>query len=117
MTPTPEMIEAAAKTLCERSLRVRWETVDPYMQRAYRETVAPILKAALAAMWRPISEFNPKVGAGDIFRYPDPEYDGEISIAQGWYEESLAERCFYVVGDRRVGPTHFIPLSVFEDRK
>jgi hypothetical protein len=66
MTPTPEMIEAAAKAVnfhVPNDLQGRdWESLDDYTKDDYRLEAKAILEAALSAMWSTDMDAAPKDG-------------------------------------------------------
>ncbi|BCI68128.1 hypothetical protein [Acetobacter aceti] len=95
MTPTPEMIEAAARAMCNLCCTDGWDAYPEAFHNGWRNNAEVAIKAALAAMWRPVSEY--KDGTHALF-------------ANNGVPSVLASFCVPQM-------THFIPLSIFEDRK
>ncbi|AQS83972.1 hypothetical protein A0U92_03430 [Acetobacter aceti] len=126
MTPTPEMIEAAVLGTWQQTIQFQnGETWEDYKTRSpgaailFSNGVEEGLKAALAAMWRPIGE---ALMDGTRYFVHCEEYctiawwDEDIDDAfGGWTDGRVPSWGYQEI--REVLPVWFIPLSIFEDRK
>lgn len=128
MTPTPEMIEAAAKVISDVDDVFSWDEMPENNKEQYKYLAGEMLKAALAAMWRPIEE-APKDGSLFAVRLPETTSRSDLEfyclnptsrVSYGWHWKDWKFRPF-ISGTASlptfIRPTHFAPLSIFEDRK
>ncbi|NHN93859.1 hypothetical protein [Acetobacter sicerae] len=109
MKPTPKMIEVAAKVFASEAFGTNYADADRLTKEEFKKTASKILKAALAAWWRPMKPepqiwltiiAKRKTGHVVVVEKPDdrPWYDPFTEVE--WSDLSF-----------------FIPLSDFEDRK
>ncbi|MFT8718772.1 hypothetical protein [Acetobacter sp.] len=123
MTPTPEMIEAAARAICvnngadpdgndsdiQSDMGANW--------RAYSGDAREALKAALAAMWRPIGEHD-----GTTKHVIGMDKEGNV-CSMWYFAPSSLTRNWWRVGGSGKRPEECFPVyfcahpSIFEDRK
>lgn len=116
MTPTPEMIEAAANVFSIEAFGQSYSGADELTKEEFKATSSKILKAAFAAMWRPIGK---ALRDGTRYFVHCGEYctiawwDADMNDGNGaWTDGCVASWGFQET--REVFPVWFIPLSLFE---